>query len=395
MNRFRAHWAAVLLICVGCGDDAKVVNEGEDDRTTFEAYFGRRRYVDGQSVVSTADGGYMVVGTGSTAGVNEQDIFLVKTNAAGDSLWTKTLGDANQDKGVGVVKAVDSGLAVMGFTRSNGGGLGDVYLVRINDGGDRVWAYQYGMPSREEAFAIEATSDGYVFAGREGLPGSLAVYIYVVKTDLTGGVLWRKIYGGTKYDEARGIAQTGDGGCVLVGRTENFAATASDVFLMRLDANGDSLWWRTYGEDRDDDASAVVHTADGGFMIAGTSNWSASGADDFYLIKTDAEGNEVWSKRYGGASGDVCNDIVETDGESFVLVGYSESFGAGGNDVYLIKVDAAGDTLWTRTHGGSGHDHGNSIQVTSDGGFVVAGTFGAGGTGSKMYLLKLDANGKL
>lgn len=397
MNRIFSTVATVgLFLCAGCGDDDKVVNnDGEQSVATFEAFFGRSRYVFGQSVVSTLDGGYIIVGSRAISGLGEQDIYVVKTDGNGDSLWTKILGGANQDLGVGVVKSADTGYAIMGFTRSNGGGLGEVYLAKIDDYGQFSWVYQYGPILRYEALAIQAVNDGYIMAGREGVPGSEALYIYVIKTDLAGGSVWSRVYGGSEYDEARGVAQTSDGGYVVVGRTDSFGSAASDAFLMRLAADGDSLWCKTYGEDREDYASGVVQTADGGYMIAGTSNWSVSGASDFYLIKTDAEGNEVWSKRYGGTSGDVCNGIVETNGGNFVLVGYSESFGAGGNDVYLVKVDASGDTLWTRTYGGPGHDHGNSIYVTSDGGFVVAGTFGAGGLGSKMYLLKLDADGNL
>lgn len=388
---------AGLLLGAGCGDDNKVTNNDDDGgpAPNFEVHFGGNTSEEGRAVIATSDGGFIAVGSTDSYGAGNFDIYVVKTDKNGDSVWSNTFGGDFLDLGFGVAKAADGGYVVMGLIQSFGAGSGDIYLVKIDENGDSLWANSYGGSSSEEAWAMQATSDGYIIAGRTRSFGAGGFDIYLIKTDLSGEVVWTQVYGGTEHDNSQGVIQTSDGGYLVVGQTQSFGATASDVYLIRTDANGDSLWTKTYASDGEDYGQGVIQTSDGGFMVAGSTNSSVSAGSNFFLMKTDTAGVAQWTKYHGGPSGGECHAITATNDGGFVMVGNTTFYGAGSNDVYLIKTDAAGDTLWTRTYGGTLNDYGFSISATTDGGLIVVGATSSLGTGGELYLLKLDGDGNL
>ncbi|MCG2676856.1 hypothetical protein L6304_06800, partial [bacterium] len=144
----------------------------------------------------------------------------------------------------------------------------------------------------------------------------------------------------------------------------------------------DTLWTKTYGGKGFDEGSSVQQTSDGGYIIAGCTGSFAGRWLDVYLVRTDANGNALWTKTYGGKDIDGGSSVQQTSDGGYIIAGYTESFGAGGQDVYLIRTDANGNALWTKTYGGKDNDGGSSVQQTSDGGYIIAGctgSFGAGG----------------
>jgi hypothetical protein len=165
--------------------------------------------------------------------------------------------------------------------------------------------------------------------------------LFLIKTDANGNIIWAKTYGGTSYDEAYSVQQTSDGGYILAGLTSSFGA-GSDVFLIKTDANGNISWAKTFGGTSYDYAYSVQQTSDGGYIMAGgTSSFGAGG--DILLIKTDANGNIIWAKTYGGTYGDKAYFVQQTSDGGYIVVGWTESFGAGSVDIFLIKTDANGD----------------------------------------------------
>jgi hypothetical protein len=137
---------------------------------------------------------------------------------------------------------------------------------------------------------------------------------------------------------------------------------------------GDTLWTKCYGGLGSDKGAEVQLTSDGGYIITGRTGSFGAGARDAYLIKTDANGDTLWTKTYGGLDWDYAYSVKQTTDGGFIVVGGSKSFSSGGDyDVYLIKTDANGDTLWTRTYGGTDIEYGSSVQLTSDGGYVIIG----------------------
>jgi len=155
-------------------------------------------------------------------------------------------------------------------------------------------------------------------------------------------------------------------------------------------------WWRTYGGTTYDEGCSVQQTSDGGYIIAGHTLSFGAGRDDVYLIKTDASGDTQWTRTYGGTSYDFGCSVQQTSDSGYIIAGLTMSFGSGNGDVYLIKTNASGDTLWTKTYGGMNDDFGYSVRQTSDGGYIVAGLTGSFGAGSDdVYHIKTDANGNV
>jgi hypothetical protein len=208
---------------------------------------------------------------------------------------------------------------------------------------------------------------------------------YVVASEV-----WHQTYGGTNDERAYSVIETSDGGFALAGYTYNYSAINRDFLLVKTDQQGNMLWNQTYGGNKTDAAYSVVETDDGGFALTGRTDLGAGGID-FWLVRTDADGNMLWNKTYGGSDLDWAWSVVETDDSGFALAGDTESFGAG---AWLVRTDAAGNLLWNQTYGAT-EDLGLSSMIqTSDGGFALVGeTYSSGVT--DVRLMKTDSNGNL
>jgi hypothetical protein len=309
-----------------------------------------------------------------------------------DTIWTKTYGGTADDFGFSVVQTADGGYIVSGSTLSFGTG-GDVFLVRTSTNGDPVWTLNYGGSSYDEGLSVIQTVDGgFATVGFTYSFGAGSQDVYLIRTDADGGVLGTRTYGGSSSDEGRSVIETADGGFAVAGNTYSFGAGLSDVYLIRTDANGDTLWTRTYGGSSYDKCYSAVQTGDGGFVMAGYTKSTGAGEEDVYLIRTDANGSLLWSQTYGGSEKDIGHSVAKVTGGGFIIAGYTYSYGAGGADVYLIRTNANGTPLWTQTYGSNVNDHGFSVAQTSDSSFVIAGnTIGAGGY--DIYLIGTDTSG--
>jgi len=208
----------------------------------------------------------------------------------------------------------------------------------------------------------------------------------------TGG--WTKTYGGTSGDYAYALVQTSDGGYALAGMTESFGAGPLDCWLVKTDASGNMQWNKTYGGTGSDYATAMEQTADGGYALAGITDSFGAGNTDFWLVKTDANGNAQWNKTYGGIGYDEAYDLVQTTDGGYALAGETTSFGAGNNDAWLVRTDASGNMMWNRTYGGTNEDGATALVETSDGGYALAGRTTSYGAGTAdFWLVKTKADG--
>ncbi|KPK67201.1 hypothetical protein AMJ82_11085, partial [candidate division TA06 bacterium SM23_40] len=284
---------------------------------------------------------------------------------------------------------------VAGYTFSFGAGVADVYLIKTDGAGDTLWTRTYGGNEYEYAKALDTTGDGgYVVAGHTESFGAGNGDVYLVKTDSSGDTVWTRAYGGPEIDWAESVERTDDGGYVIAGSTESFGAGNPDVYLIKTDAVGDTLWTRTYGGTGYDHGRSVAQTDDGGYIIAGQTGSFGAPGYNVYLVKTNGAGDTLWTRTYGGSDYEYGYSVAQTDDGGYIIAGYTETFAVGGWDVYLIRTDEAGDTVWTRTFGGLQHDYGHWIEATEDRGYIIAGStdsFGAGN--ADVYLIKTDANG--
>ncbi len=344
-----------------------------------------------------ADSGYIILGSTKNFGAGAQDIYLIKTNVFGDTLWTRTFGGLSGDEeGTTVQLTSDGGYIISGTTETFGAGSGDIYLVKTNSTGDLVWSKTYGGTNIEYCTGMQQCTDGgYILSGYTSSFGAGGSDAYIIRTNSVGDTLWTKTIGTPGQDKAFAVRQTSDSGFVVAG-----SATVNgsiDAFLLKTDASGAQSWLKTYGSDSTEIAYSVIQTTDGGYCFAGSTSGSGAGQLDIYLIKTDAAGDTTWTKTIGDANNEVCFSLHQNTDGGYILTGYSNSFGVGGGDDLLaIRTDVNGQALWTRTVGGisNAREEGRSVIQTIDGGFMISGftqSFGLGGT--DIFLVKADSTG--
>jgi hypothetical protein len=347
-----------------------------------------------RSVAPTSDGGMIIVGTSSAGGLGGTDVLLVKLGAAANVGWSSFYGGAGSDEGWSVQQTIDGGFILAGVTddSSLAGGPGGIFLVKTDDAGRPQWQETFGGVLADAPFfhkvAVRQTADeGYVIAGTG--PGTEAMNpepdAYLIKTDPLGNVVWHRELGAdapNTWVEGYDVQQTTDGGYILVGRHEGGS------YAIKVDASGATQWEQTFGA-LTGPIYSVQQTPDGGYVYVGRRDTSSGSAA--LLVKGDALGQLVWEKTVGpltSGSFAVTGQRI-TDG-GFVITTRGE--GRNG-DAYVIRTDASGNELWAKLYGGDGGDIATGFVQRADGGFVVVGSTASFGAASEIYLLRLDGNG--
>jgi len=242
------------------------------------------------------------------------------------------------------------------------------------------------------ASSVQQTVDGgYIVAGTTYSFG-VAWDFWLVKTDSNGSQQWNKTYGGANWDAASSVHQTDDG-YIVAGTTYSIGAGGADFWLVKTDSAGNQQWNKTFGGTNDDMASSVQQTSDGGYIVAGTTYSSGASGWDFWLVKTDSAGNQQWNKTYGGTSTDQAWSVQQTSDGGYIAAGSTASFGAGFWDFWLLKTDSAGIQQWNKTYGRTGDDEAYSVQQTSDGGYIAAGRTNSSGAGLLDFWLVKTGDG--
>ncbi len=340
------------------------------------------------SLIQTSDGGFALSGVTNSFGSGGGDFWLVRTSSEGDSLWSRTFGGQSGDFCTEIIQTTDGGFALAGYTASFGAGSYDFWLIRTDANGDSLWSHTYGGEDQEKCNSLIQTTDGgFALAGSTGtnLHGNVAFYL--IRTDENGDSLWSRTYDIGLDDECESLIQTADGGFALAGFTLH--GSGYDNRLIRTDENGEVLWSRSYGGELDDECYSLVQSVDGGFVMAGASNSFGSGNFDVWLVRTNSDGDSLWSRTFGGVHSDYCTSLIQIADGSFALAGITDSFGAGGDNFWLVRAKSNSDSLWSRTFGGDGLDECSSLVQTSNGCFIMAGSTSSLGAGNQdFYLVK-------
>jgi len=382
----------ILILGLTLGLTCKKKNQAG---ITFRVTLGGTGRDAGESVQQTSDGGYIITGFTESYGAGGSDVWLVKTDSLGSKVWDKTFGGAYTDEGSSVQQTSDGGYIITGSTGSYGDGQGDLWLIKTDAGGDKVWDTTFGGPGGDGGYSVEQTSDvGYIVVGTTHSRGAGGFDAWLIKTDDHGNEVWDTTFGGTGDDEGYSVQQTSDGGYVIAGYTASYGAGSADVWLSKTDSSGNQVWDKTFGGAGHDYGNSVQQTSDGGYVIVGLTDSYGAGDDDVWLIKTDASGNKTWDRTFGGAGRDAGYSVQQTTDGGYIITGSTTSYGAGGDDVWLIKADSTGNKVWDKTFGGTDDDAGSSVQQTIDGGYIIAGSTNSyGADGYDVWLIKTDADG--
>lgn len=321
-------------------------------------------------------------------------IIITSLNAAApDTIWTKTYGGSQWDWARSVRECSDNGYIITGGSWSFNGGLGksDVYAVRTNSSGDTVWTKTYGNDGYDEGYCVQKCSGGFIIAGEtEGdYPN-----VYLLKiNDFEGDSVWAKTYGGNKSDYGKYLQVCSNGDFLIVGHTNSFGAGKNDIYLLRIDAFGDTVWTRTYGGTEDDYGYCVDKYDNGQYIIAGATKIGTT-YSDIYLIRVNSSGDTVWTKTYGGNDDDCAYSVKICDDEGLIITGFTRIPGTGEQKVYLLRTDSLGDSVWSRTYSQKTENCGYCVEECADGGFIISGyTASAGGTWEDIYIIKTNSSG--
>ncbi len=339
----------------------------------------------GESVVKTADGGFAVAGYRYTFGSGKREqVFIVRTDANGDSLWTREFGGEKDDQAFSIDKTDDGGLIIAGMTRSMGAGNHDLYIIRADSNGDTIWTKTYGFLNNDQANSVRCTRDGGFIAAGWTTDSTSAYHIYIVRTDSLGDSLWTKIYDlDGRNPMAHSITQTSDGGFAVTGNDAGHRYNWA--FLMRLDSLGDTLWTKCY--QRMALGKSVQQTNDDGFIITG---W-ADPDTGIPVIRTDSFGDTLWTRIYPSTDDiGLGHSITNVRDGGYAFTG--NHIGA----MVIYRINEDGDILWFKKIERQGGNQGNSIKQTSDGGYIVAGSGAVSdsvGTGPDLFMVRLAPDG--
>jgi uncharacterized delta-60 repeat protein len=357
---------------------------------------GGTNYDDAYSIQQTSDGGYIVAGWTTSFGAGNIDFLIIKLDSSGNIQWSRAIGGTGNDYVYSIQQTSDGGYIVAGYTYSFGTG-GDVLIIKLNSSGTIQWSRAIGGTNEDAAYSIQQTSDGgYIVAGYTKSFGAGNDDVLIIKLNSSGNIQWSRAIGGTNEDAAYSIQQTSDGGYIVAGYTRSFGAGSYyHTLIIKLNSSGTIQWSRAIVRTSYDQAHSIQQTSDGGYIVAGWTRSFGGGNDDVLIIKLDSSGNIQWSRAIGGTNVDYANSIQQTSDGGYIVAGYTGSFGAGGSDALIIKLNSSGNIQWSRAIGGTNFDAAFSIQQTSDGGYIVAGVTHSFGTGGDALIIKLDSSGNI
>lgn len=347
----------------------------------------------GYAGVPTDDGNYAVLGSTFSFGAGDFDMYLLKFNSAGDTVWTATYGGDSTEYGYDIQKTTDGGYILVGSTRSSGNGKRDVYLVKVDSLGQTIWSRTYGGEDNDEGCSVRVTGDGYIICGTTSSRGAGYSDLYLIRTNAVGDTLWTRTFGGAGGESGSAVREVSQGGYIAVGSTGSFGEGYSSIYLVRVGASGDSLWAVTLGGDKADFGSGIENTLDGGFVIVGSTASYGAGYSDVYLIKTDNSGAPLWEKTFGGASDDRGYSVYPTRDGGYMITGTTESSGAQSIDIYAIKTDLFGDRIWSRNYGGAKSDFGRMVFQDQGRDYMIVGySYSYTNGGSDIFIAKLGGD---
>lgn len=402
------------------------------------------------SVIQTTDGGYITAGSstssvnGDVTGTNHggSDFWVVKYNEFGKIEWQRLYGGSGSEEAFTILQTTDGGYLVSGTSSSSANGdvtgtshgASDYWVIKLTATGNIEWDRLYGGAGNEtRGYALQASDGGYIIAGRatnskgtgdvENFAGPGNDFCWIVKISASGTLQWQKLYGntggGSSYPNA--IASTADGSYIVTGFYYGPTNTP-DVWVFKINASGTIQWQKTFGGSGTEEGYDINQTADGGYMVTGYSNSSASGdvtgtnngSYDTWTLKLDVAGELQWQKLYGGAQSDIGYKIFQNADGSYMFFGTSSSSntgditatGNGGIDLLAMKLDSSGNILWLKLYGGLGSESPKSFSKTADGGYIIAGLSpsASANTGditdthngwNDLWLLKLDSSGNI
>jgi hypothetical protein len=349
---------------------------------TFQIAYGDSGLDAGYHVLESYDQGYLITGTSVTPDYSEGYTLLIKTNKYGDTLWTRKYSGQVLNTGRYAKQLPDSGYIIVSNASTGWYGMG---MMRVDRFGDTLWTRSWFGGS----VCVDLLSDGgFLLAGVFNGDN-----LQLIRTDSNGDTLWTRGYGGANFDICAVAKQTSDGGFVLAGASKSWGAGNYDYLVIKTDSMGVVQWSNVYGGTADDRANDIIEISTGGYMVIGNAySYSFNQfSTDMLIVRLDSAGTITGAATFGGYTYDYGQTIRELPDGKFLASGYTQSFGNGGTDAFLVKLGTGGNMLWSKTYGENTSDGAWGMALTGDGGCVLTGV--GPGPGGDVFLVKADSTG--
>ncbi|MGC9514749.1 hypothetical protein [Methanocrinis sp.] len=364
------------------GDGAVLAEVDSEGFEIWSVEFELSGTEGGYRVLELEDGGSLLIAPEC------YQVLLLRLNPEGGAVWREELNRTGWDGGYGFYEYDDGDYVIVTTTISDPDQ--ELLLMKVDSDGNETWARTFGeASSSEEGFDVDMASDGgYVAVGASEAEGRCDLLL--LKFDSEGEEVWTKRFNRSDADRGSSVQVTGDGGYIIAGTTET-EEDGSDLWLLKVDQNGEQVWERTYGGTGDDEGFCARETADGGYILVGSRQAFGGLGKNLWLLKTDALGNEVWNNRFGGAGDQLGLSVLETEDLGFIIAGYTDGTDGGDADALIIKTGSDGSLLREMTLGGTGHDEAGAVVETDDGGYAFTGlTESFGAEGRDVWLVRLS-----
>lgn len=357
----------------------------------------------GYSIIQTSDNGFAITGTGFAMDQYTGDLYVLKTDQAGKKQWAKNIGGSNAESGQSIIQLPDHGYVIAGTTQSFGAGQRDVYVVRLDENGNLLWAKTYGGPYDDMANSIIKTNDGaLILTGTSWFTGEGDFDLLVMKIDYQGNVIWIKDFQEHFCFGSIGaqIINTLDGGYAIAGTTNLHTTYGNDIsnfYLVKLDVSGNLQWSKHVGGFSFDNCYGLAQLSDGAYVMCGSTYYYGAGYSDAYVVKINSSLNVEWAKTIGGTGIDFANSVIQIPDGGLALIGSTNSYGTGQHvyNIYIFKLVANGNLVWSNTYGRNYFSVGYSLINTNDGYLAVTGYATNYGSGSDIFFAKVNPDGSV
>jgi hypothetical protein len=378
---------ALFLSSVVIGDSIADQKVNEKEMNTIDGHFematdvpiwnytydgeGNDQDDRGYSLTETSDGGFVAAGEIKNTSTFKLDFWVMRVDANGTELWSTTIDNGDSERAWDVIQVSTGGFVACGYTRLDiytpGNFYNFFYLVKLDTDGNVDWMRNYTGNYDCEARAVAETDDGgFIIVGRDIYGGGM----YVVRTDSNGILTWdTTFYDGDTVAGYDVIDLTGTNGYV-VGCGMDTIMGDDFLYLLRLDESGSHVWNSTHGGPNTEYCFGMTNTTDGGYALCGTTNSWGGGGYDMYLVKFDGSGNLQWNQTYGGSGNEMCQSITTTAAGGFALAGYKSG---ADDDIWLVRTDSEGEVWWTEQIHYAGHERASKIVEVYDGGYALTG----------------------
>ncbi len=361
----------------------------------FDKIYGEREADEALSIQQLENNEYIAVGYKRSLNRRDKNIWILKFNKDGEKIWDKSVFGMTDDAGHSIQVTGDKNYIVTGYTESKGQGAGDVWVLKFDKNGERIWEKTFGGSSLDTGEAVLQTKDkGYIVVGNTESKGAGLSDIWVLKLDKDGNLLWDKTFGGEKPDRAKSIQITEDSGYIIAGTTESKGEGAYDIWVFKLDKHGTVLCDKTYGGEQSETANSILQTKDKGYIIAGRTSSKGAGKSDIWVMKLNKDGGLEWDKTFGGTEEEEGNFIVQTKDKGYIIAGRRTKTTR--IEALILKLDKDGNVAWEKDFTENHKNIINAIQQTKDKGYICAGGKQPQNSNNiDLWILKLDKNGDI